>query len=366
MLDVWDFGGRGVIIVALALSFFGAMAGWALSSWGRMPRTLGVAVGVLTSVVGVAVLGIVALARRSGSGGAGRARQLGRIHSRGASTPSVSKQTIPGQAQSQVTGFGDLWDGGSTGFPSTVSYTPGMETASEYANLWTDSISSPSENPSSPRIDAQPLPKALRRLAWVLTPVGRWAVGVGMLSTGVAALSIVIPWVSIDAAVIPKVWVYPLGTGVDTVLAVTVAMVIAGLSISSRIPSRIAAVTIAGLADIWVTAASLMISARASLVAMLEQVGDLTLSVGDVLALLGIDIRGSKIELPDGVDLTSLGLIGHSVSASSIPLGAMIPNMTIGIEPGLFVVILFSIFANVAAIMIIRAAEVADSPPRSG
>lgn len=337
MQEIWDLGGRTLFLIVASSGLFGATAAFAVASYARMSRVLAVIVGIVFGPVGAALLGLVALIRRGSSP---------RHHT------SDSRETAPVQTISpppEYAGF-DSWDvspvrvhaGGSDGF--------GFDQFDSFEPTLTQ----------SPGVDVPPVRRRFSdRIshAWVRSKLGRFTAISGGLALGALIVSIFAGWLNIDAAIVPRFWFYPIGTGLDVALAVTVLIAGASvLSLATR-PFRSVAVLLAWVADTWLVLLLLLISSRYTVAEFLDQVGTLSLSAGDLLKTMGITARGGVVDLPKGVDLSSLGLSGSTIDLSKVDLSQVIPDVSIEIGPGVYLVLAFAIMGNAAVFAVLIAAD---------
>ena len=340
MQEIWSLGGRAVLLIVASSALFGATAAFAVASYARMSRVMAVIVGVVFGPLGAAILGLVALLRRG---------NRSRHHSLCVSaTAPAPVETI--SFSQEYAGF-DSWDAS----PERVA-VGGCSDGFGFDEF--DSL--------QPRL-TQPVgengPPARRSFsdrishAWVRSKVGRSTAIFGSVALSALVVSIFAGWLDIDAAIVPRFWFYPIGTGLDVALALTVLIAgVAILSLATR-PFRSVAVLLAWVADTWLVFLLLMISSRYAVAGFLEQVGTLTLSAGDLLKSMGVTARGGVVELPAGVDLSSLGLSGPAVDLSKVDLSQVIPNVSIDIGPGVYLVLVFAAMANVASFAVLVAAD---------
>lgn len=340
MQGIWDLGGRTILLIIASNALFGATAAFAIASYARMSRAVAVIVGIVFGPLGAAVLGLVALLRRSS-----RSRHQSLAPGATAAPPV---ETI--SRSQEYAGF-DSWDvspvrvadgGGSDGF--------GFDDFESLEPRLTQSVGEngpPAKRRFSDRISH----------AWVRSKTGRFTAIFGGLALAALIVSIFAGWLDIDAAIVPRFWFYPVGTGLDIALAVTVLIAgVAILSLATR-PFRSVAVLLAWVADTWLVLLLLLISSRYAVAEFLEQVGTLSLSAGDLLKTIGVTARGGVVDLPAGVDLSSLGLSGSTIDLSKVDLSQVIPNVSIGIGPGVYLVLAFAAMANVATFAVLVAAD---------
>lgn len=340
MQGIWDLGGRTVLLIIASSGLFGATAAFAIASYARMSRLVAITVGIVFGPLGAAILGLVALVRR-GSRSRRRSSVAGATAAAPVDTISLSQE---------YAGF-DSWDvspmrvadgGSSDGF--------GFDDFDSFEPRYTQSLSE--NGPIARRSFSERISHT-----WLRSKTGKFTAAFGGLALASLIVSIFAGWLDIDAAIVPRFWFYPIGTGLDVALAVTVLIAgVAILSLATR-PFRSVAVLLAWVADTWLVFLLLMISSRYAVAGFLEQLGTLSLSAGDLLKTMGVTARGGVVELPAGVDLSSIGMSGSTIDLSKVDLSQVIPNVSIDIGPGVYLVLVFAVMANVASFAVLVAAD---------
>ena len=301
---------------------FGATAGSAISSYGNFSRVVGSILGAIFGISGVAAMAIFSVARRPRA-------------PRGAQTAGADVTVGP---DSTYQGFGDFDLGTARG---AAAMSAGFDLFEPKEIPWGNQTLLDADSPGIPV-------RTLRRpdWTWARSCEGRRGTVLGGASVVVSLATIAIAWVSIDASIIPKFWFYIPGTGIDVAVLITAAVVGAGVAVIANRPLRWPVIVIAWVADTWLVAILIAISARQTVAEFLDQVGALSLSVGDTLSAFGVDTTGGVVEIPPGVDLSSLGSPGRTIDLSSIELGAVIPDVSVQIGPRLYLIIAFAVLAN--------------------
>lgn len=351
--ELWDFGGRSLVILIGGAVLFSATAGYALASWGGFSRVAGAIAGGLGQLPGLIVLGVISAIRRgrrsaatassaAASSTPGRPVDSGydgfefsddaggydRGPAAASSSAASSAASVSSAAPGEYAGFGDLEEASGWGWSDDPVPVDAVALTGEPAEPW-----------------------------WRHLTKEAPAIAVAGIATLVLLASLLAAWLSFDAGIIPRVWFYPIGTGLDVAVIVSaIAVAVAVLAFALR-PFRWSAVLLAAVADTWLVLALLTVSARHSVARVLEEVGAFTLTIGDALQALGLDTTGGTVELPPGLDLSGIGINGTTVDMSTIELGAVIPNVTIELGPGLFLLLAFAVIANVAVVLFLRAAE---------
>ena len=338
MEQLWDLGGRTILIIVLCSALFGATAGFALSSYGNFSRVVGIVIGAIFTFPGVVGLAIYAAATRPRRAPVQRAQ---------AATPSAFANAEP-----SYLGFGE-YEATASAAASATATAVAASGFESFDSLQDEVIAATAT--SAPT--ALETPARRWRWEWVRTKNGTRAVIAGGLAVLVLLSTLLIAWVSIDAGIIPKFWFYILGTGLDVVVIVTALLVAGGVLLIANRPSRWAAVAVAWIADTWLVLTLIAISARQTVAEFLEQIGALSLTVGDTLNAFGVDTTGGTVELPPGVDLSSLGYPGRSIDLSGIELGTVIPDVGIEVGPALYAILAFAVLANVLVIIALVSAD---------
>jgi len=335
--ELMDLSGRTLLLIFGVSALFGATASYALAVYGRLPRPLAITIGVLFSFLGVLVLGIVVLARRSN-----------RTPAVAAAQPATREALDAG---SGYAGFDD-WDSPASALASSPA---GFGGGSGFG-FDDGEVAAPVATPVAARAPRRGFRDRLST-AWVRSRAGQVTAGLGVVAVLVVVASIFVGWLSINAAITPRFWVYPLGTGVDVALLVTAVIGATAVASLATRPLLSVGVLLAWVADTWLLGALLLIVGRESVARFLAEIGALTLSVGDLLESVGIDTTAGVVDLPPGVDLSSLGITGRTVDMSSMELGAVIPDVSVEIGPGVYLIIAFAVLINAAVFVVIRSAD---------
>lgn len=349
MQALWDLGGRSILFIVLSGALFGATAGYALATYGRLPRSVAIAVGAVFSIFGVVILSIVVLVRRFGR------------HSE----HPVGERADMAPASETLTGYEGFDDWSSAASSDALVGAETMKTDNSWGFDSWDTVQPPilaTPNAASSSAARRTITDRFST-AWGRTPLGRIAAGLGSVAGVLVVVSIFTGWLSINAAIVPRFWVYPIGTGLDIALLVTAVIVGSVVASVAMRPFCSLAVLLAWVADTWLVLMALLVSSREAATYLLNEIGALTLSTGDLLKSVGIDTSAGVVELPQGVDLSSVGVSGRSVDLSGLDLGQIIPDMSVTIGPGVYLIIAFAVLANAAVFVILRAADHAAHAP---
>ena len=314
-----DWGGwinfftQGVVLGFLCSFVGGAVVGAAIVSYGRMPLWLGIVVGGLLPVLGHLVLLVIALVRAAAS------RRT--PDSRASSTPAVTAS--PWSTAPTVS----LWEA------AAVEQAAGPHgTVSPFGTEMPPAYTGPSAPPSTAS-------SRLRRVDWRFTTVRGIVALVALAALTVAAVSaLFVHWFTFDSQVVAPLDVWSWGTGIDTAVLVSVALLLVAGVLATVGPSRWASAIAAIVGGFWTFVGGLALAASAPLTSLLEDIDDFSYSVGDVVTGLGMDPSAGSIELPDGVDLSALGIAGSTVDLSGVDLAAPIPAATLELGPAWFIV----------------------------
>jgi len=329
--ELWQFSGRTLLIVVLVSALWAATTGWAIASWGRLSPVLGAVVGGIGQAPALVVLGVVAIVRESN-------------RRRGERSVDAAPVEVPvDDGWGGSSGWGDL---GPSALASTAS-----------ASGWGDELSSSTASDWGldplPTGDPTPPSRQRRSLREIVLP-SRWILVAGTLAALVLAATLASPWLRVDAGVIPAILLFPIGTGLDVLVLIGIVLVLAALVALGIRRMRVAAIVLASVADLWLLFALVTLSARESVARVLAEVGAFELTVGDALRVLGVETGGGVIQLPEGVDLSSIGLTGDTVDLSGVELGAVIPNIDVQVSVGIYLLITFAVLANLAVGLVLR------------
>jgi len=195
---------------------------------------------------------------------------------------------------------------------------------------------------------------------WLPRRVALVAVGATVVALACLVVTLALPWFSVDSGLSPRFWVFAVGNGIDIVLYATgIALVIALIGLV-RHPSRWAAILIALFADWWLLIVLAVVSTQQSLQELLDQIGAFRFTVGQMLSGLGATSHAGVIQLPKGVDLSSIGIAGNSIDAGSINLTAALHNVDLQLGVSWWLLVAFVIMANVVVVIVLREAHFAQ------
>ncbi|WP_062530253.1 hypothetical protein [Demequina rhizosphaerae] len=353
-------GTRSALFVVAISMLFGATAGYAIASRAALSTLGGALIGALTGLPGVAIYGIVAAAvlhsRKRGT--PPRAAELRRSVARG----NLGSEPAAGAAASSPPPavWGDsesLWGADGTAEFVPARRGPGDFADGSYADdeVLTGWTSEPA-GPAVTAVDAQaslahvPAGKGGLRAAWRRSPRARVLIGALAAAAAIAFASSQLRWFGIDVGDYwsGRIYAYdgPLGTAVYT----TVALLIAGALALVWKPSRIAAVLLAFLADSWLVALVLAASTVHTARELVRDANNGAHSIADALELLGIDTDAEHLTLPSWLG-------GGSAPVPDTDLTQAVPDVLLGVGPGLWAIVVAAILAHVVAIVVLLAAD---------
>lgn len=342
-----DFALRTFVISALCSAAFGAAAGYALASFGRYSRVLGAAVGAILSLPGLCGLAVATLVRAVS---VRRGRQTGV-----AILPDGEVVVFGGvglASGDRSTGFASAFDSGYDSAPVGSASTSSM-----FDLGWDEPVTEAPVSEPAPLAGRPPLQLWARsRASWMV--FGSLAIAVALLSSALFTA-----WLHVTTGVLPPYWFYASGNGLDFLVEVSLLLVIvSGAALVFR-PYRWAAIAIASVADSWVFFGLIAITMRDLAARLLENIGAMSFTVGGLLEMLGVDTSGAVVEIPEGMDLSSLGITAQTTDLTAVDMATVIPDVTLGLGVAVFMLLASGLIANIAVVSTLRAAHRRNSLP---
>lgn len=307
-LDMWLTAlAQSSLLLAVAWVMSAAVFGAAVASYGRIPLWIGIVGAVAVPVLGLIVLLIVAIVRSASQ----------RTLRRGATAAGVP---APGTSPSNQ---GSVVATSPFARPTPVDARSGTEAG----------VAAPLRPPAR-------------------APFGRLRTRSGLAGTAALVLlalaatsTLFIRWFRFDSQILPALSVWAWGTGIDVLVLASVAVLMCAVLLSALRPSRWAAVLAAGVGACWASAAGLAIIVAAPVTTVLTAIGAQSYSMGDALESLGMDTSAATIPLPDGIDLSVIGITGTQLDLASIDLAAPIPTATLELGGSFFVALVVGVLA---------------------
>ncbi|NQX12305.1 hypothetical protein HQQ80_11765 [Microbacteriaceae bacterium VKM Ac-2855] len=166
-------------------------------------------------------------------------------------------------------------------------------------------------------------------------------VGLVVLATATvaAAASLLVSWFTFDSQIVPPLSVWAWGTGLDVAVISTVVFLIAAQGLAWWRPSRWAAVIAVTAGAIWTFVAGSVLALAVQVTALLNDIDAFSYDVGDALGSFGLTGDAGVVTLPEGIDLSVIGVPGPTVDLRTIDLAAPIPAATLELGPGWFIAV---------------------------
>jgi hypothetical protein len=337
------FGVELLLISLMCSLAFGATAGYALASFGRYPRALGIAVGGLLPFPGLLVLALVSMFR-----GISRAKRASRLAKATREVPQRGVHLLHVEVSLPETG--GLSPGGLR-FDMTAPHAGVQRLAPEEPR-----------GASGSRGGLMPAPPKRAvpgRGAWLKTRLGLWAIVPAALALAMVAGTLFTEWFRVDSVVSPPYNLYAWGTGLDVLVEASLVLMGVGLAVLLLRPYRWAAVLIAFVTDGWLFFALVAVTVRDAVVRLLGHIGALSVTVGDTLRTLGIEAPDSSVQALAGTGpLTDLA--AHPSTLTAADVGNAIPNVSLGLGVAIFLFIGGGVAANIGVISTLKAAHAAS------
>lgn len=189
-------------------------------------------------------------------------------------------------------------------------------------------------------------------------------IGLVVLAVATVALaaSLLVSWFTFDSRIVPPLRVWAWGTGLDVALVSTLVLLVAAQVLAWWRPSRWAAVIAVTAGATWTFVAGSALALTVQVTALLDDVDAFSYSVGDALGAFGLQRNAGVMTLPEGVDLSAVGVPGRTVDLSTVDLAAPIPAATLELGPGWFIAVAVGAVVTLWAIVeVVRANRAASA-----
>jgi hypothetical protein len=87
----------------------------------------------------------------------------------------------------------------------------------------------------------------------------------------------------------------------------------------------------------WTFASGSVLALAAPVTELLGDIGAISYDLGDLLGSFGLTGSAGVVELPEGIDLSAVGIVGRTVDLRAVDLAAPIPAATLELGPGWFI-----------------------------
>ncbi|PPH97815.1 hypothetical protein C5C56_11720 [Rathayibacter sp. AY1D1] len=148
---------------------------------------------------------------------------------------------------------------------------------------------------------------------------------------------LLVGWFTFDSRIVPPLSVSAWGTGLDVAVIATAAVLVVVLVRAWWRPSRAAAVAAALVGGCWTFASGSVLALAAPVTELLGDIGAISYDLGDLLGSFGLTGSAGVVELPEGIDLSAVGIVGRTVDLRAVDLAAPIPAATLELGPGWFI-----------------------------
>ena len=203
-------------------------------------------------------------------------------------------------------------------------------------------------NPSSGRVPGVPWHWRTRQGKIVFASL---TVLCGLVVTG-----FFVAWFDVRLPGVPKLNIRAPGTFLGVTLGLSLLLILFAGGLSARRPSKAAAVVLAGLGTAWLFVSGAVLAVQGPAFELARSLGALRFTVGDILALTGVDTGSAVVVLPEVINPASLGLPSTPLTADDMNLAAPLKDIEFGVGAGWYLMMAFAVGVVVLALVTARVA----------
>ncbi|QHC57209.1 hypothetical protein [Rathayibacter sp. VKM Ac-2760] len=350
------------------------VTGLALAPPAGVPKWAALVICALVPVLGPLVLAVVVLVRTLRRPDRASARPAVAdaaaipTGAAGAGTPPAEPTAFPGFGTPPPPSFGagsfgaSSFGTGSFGTASppassfgASSFEPAFGAPSSASTAWTAGSEAVAAAVVPPARGLRARAVAVRATHQPLSTVRLALLAVLVVAVAATASMLLVGWFTFDSRIVPPLSVVAWGTGIDVAVLTSAGLLAVVLVLAWWRPSRTAAVAAVTLGGVWTFVAGSVLALAAPVTELLSDIGALSYDVGDVLGSFGLRGEVGVVTLPEGVDLSAVGLPGRTVDLSAVDLAAPIPAATLELGPGWFIALAVGIVVMLWALVEVAA-----------
>jgi len=173
---------------------------------------------------------------------------------------------------------------------------------------------------------------------------------------GLAVTGFFVGWFIVRLPGFPRLDVRAPGTFLGVTLGLSVLLILFTGVLSARRPSKAAAVVLAGLGTTWLFVSGVVLAIQEPAFELARSLGALRFTVGDILAVAGVDTRSAVVVLPEVINPATLGLPSATLTAEDMNLAAPLKDIEFGVGTGWYLMLAFGVGVVALALATARAA----------